>query len=276
MNYRHAYHAGNSADVFKHAALLALLAALKQKPAPLFALDTHAGSGRYDLTADEPQKTLEHEGGIGRLRASPTPLPPLLADYVAAAGALGPASYPGSPLFVRQALRPGDRLVACEKHPEEAAKLKAVFRHDRQVAVHETDGYHGLRAFLPPPENRGLVLIDPPFESKDEFATLSQALADATRRWSNGVYMVWYPLKERAPIAAFYDHRVASGTRKQLVAEVWQRRPSADTGLNGSGLLLINPPYRFDDTLRELTAALHPRLSHAEAPAPSVRWLVPE
>ena len=185
MNYRHVYHAGNFADVFKHVVLLTLLRHLHKKPQPFCYLDTHAGSGRYLLSSPEAQRTLEYSQGIGRLYAA-ADLPPLLADYVervrgadAANSADALLVYPGSPLIAQTMLRPQDRAVLMELHPADAASLKALFRGNRQVAVHAGNGYHGLKAFLPPPERRGLVLIDPPAPA----ASSSTACA---RQWAAG------------------------------------------------------------------------------------------
>ena len=177
MNYRHAFHAGNFADVVKHALLLDLLRAMQRKDKPFLVLDTHAGIGRYDLSAGPAEKTGEWRDGIAKILAA---RPEALADYLALVEQLG--LYPGSPALAAALLRPGDRLIACELHPEDAATLKQNFRGSPGVAVHERDGYEALRAFLPPPERRGLVLIDPPFERPDEFAALEKNLRRRLRK----------------------------------------------------------------------------------------------
>lgn len=282
MNYRHAYHAGNAADVFKHAVLAMLIGHLKAKPAPFRVLDTHAGIGRYDLRAEAALKTGEWLAGIGRLAAADG-LPPEIAPYLDAVRALnpgppdgdGPRWYPGSPRLVRHLLRPDDRLSAVELHPEDARALKAEFAGDRQVAVHRMDGYLALKAHLPPPERRGLVLIDPPFEATDEFDRLAKGLALAQRRWPGGIKALWYPIKERAAVWRFQDAVERSGVPKVLVAEMTTRPEDTHTRLNGSGMLIANPPWRLDETLREVLPALHRALGTGEGGA-RVEWLVPE
>src|SRR5882757_3938862 len=213
MNYRHGYHAGNFADVLKHTALCELLRLLTAKDKKLFVLDSHAGAGGYDLGSGLARRTGEAEAGIARLIASPrAAMPPAVARYLAAVAAydrkFGPAGggvrrYPGSPRLVRAALRPGDRFIACELQPAEALALKREFAGDRAVEVRQADGYKTLKAQLPPPERRGLVLIDPPFEAADEFERLARAVRHGLRRFATGCYAVWYPIKDAAAVAGF-------------------------------------------------------------------------
>src|SRR6185369_1042579 len=213
MNYRHGYHAGNFADVLKHLALCELLRLLTVKDKNLLVLDTHAGAGGYDLTGDLARRTHEAEAGVLRLMTLPKAgMPGAVARYLAAVAAydrkFGPAGggvrrYPGSPRLVRAALRPGDRFVACELHPADALALKREFAGERAVEVRQADGYHALKAMLPPLERRGLLLIDPPFEAADEFARLQRALRQALRRFATGCYAIWYPIKDEAAVAAF-------------------------------------------------------------------------
>jgi 23S rRNA (adenine2030-N6)-methyltransferase len=240
VNYRHAFHAGNFADVVKHALLLDLLRAMQRKDKPFLVLDTHAGIGRYDLSSGPAEKTGEWRDGIGKLLAvKPEPL----ADYLELVEKLG--LYPGSPAIAAALLRPGDRLIACELHPKDAATLKQNFRGVPGMAVHERDGYEALRAFLPPPERRGLILIDPPFERPDEFAALEKHLCAAFEKFRTGVFAVWYPVKHRAPVRAFFERLKGSKLRDAVAAE-FLRRPATDpTRLNGCGLLVVNPPYGF-------------------------------
>lgn len=254
MNYRHIYHAGNFADVVKHAVLCRLMAALKRKDKPFHVLDTHAGLGSYDLESIEARKTGEAALGIGRLLAASDP-PELLSPYLDAVRALNGESlrwYPGSPRLIRALLRPGDRLAAVELHPADARALADEFKGDRQVKVHELDGYHALKAFLPPSERRGLILIDPPFEVSDEFERLAEGLAAAHRRFAGGIFVVWYPIKDQAPVARFHQAMIASGLRRLLAVElrIWNG-DDADR-LNGSGLLIVNPPFGLVDELRIL------------------------
>lgn len=263
MNYRHAFHAGNHADCLKHALLLALVESFKRKPTPFRVLDTHAGRGLYDLASDEAQRTGEWLRGAGRLQ-SVTEGP--LAPFVAALRAAGfPRAYPGSPALVRAALRPGDMLVCSELHPEEHAELRALFARDSQVAVHRRDGYEAIRAFTPFPEKRGLVLIDPPFEQPGEFDTLAAAIAAAHKKFRNGILAAWYPIKHRAPVRAFHQALKDAAIPDIVAAELFLREPTDPQRLNGSGLLVVNPPWGFEDAARAILAALLDRLGDAEA-----------
>ncbi|GLR68749.1 ribosomal RNA large subunit methyltransferase J [Acidocella aquatica] len=251
MNYRHAFHAGNFADCVKHALFIQLLRAMQRKDKPLLVLDTHAGIGRYDLSSGPAEKTGEWREGISKILAARDPA---LADYTALIEQLG--LYPGSPAIATALLRPTDRLVACELHPEDAAALRRNFQGTPGVAVHERDGYEALRAFLPPPEKRGLILIDPPFERPDEFATLAKNLLTAYAKFKTGVYVVWYPIKHRAPVRAFFETLQLANVRDVIAAE-FLRRPALDPArLNGCGLLVINPPYGFAETALPVLHAL--------------------
>lgn len=285
MNYRHAYHAGNFADVVKHAVLALALERLKAKDAAFCVIDTHAGIGRYDLNAPAARKTGEWRGGIGRLLArDPAMLPSELRPYLAAVKALNGGGlkdgelrwYPGSPRLVRSLMRRQDRLVLLELHPEDAAALAELFARDPQVSVHQADGYVALKAMLPPRERRGLVLIDPPFEVKDEFERVVRALRQAHRRWATGHYLVWYPIKDRAPVAAFHEALQATGIGRILVTELLLR-PADDAGrLNGCGLVLVNPPWPIEDRLKELMPVLANILAAERGGGSRVAWLVPE
>ncbi len=259
MNYRHAFHAGNFGDCVKHALLVRLLRALMRKPAPLFVLDTHAGAGRYELTAGPAERTGEWRAGIARLLDAP---PAPLADYVGLVRQLG--LYPGSPALARALLRPGDRLACCELHPEEYVALRRRYARDPAVAVHRRDGREALGALLPPAERRGLILIDPPYEDPDEFARLAAGLRAGTAKFATGVFAAWYPIKHRAPVRAFFAAMQESGIRDILAAELWLREPLDPTRLNGCGMLVINPPYRFEDEVPPILAALLARLGTGE------------
>ena len=258
MNYRHAFHAGNFADCMKHALLGLLLQALARKPAAFLVLDTHAGIGRYDLGGTQATRTLEWQGGIGRLlHAPPAGLPPAYLDLVRRAGA--PDIYPGSPLIAAKMLRPQARLVCCELHPEDSHALRALFAGNSQVSVHARDGYAALPALLPPREaRRGLVLIDPPFEQPDEFTRLAEGLKAAHRRFATGILAGWYPIKHRAPVRAFLDSLRDSGMRDIVALELTLRPPLDPTRLNGCGLVVINPPFGFvEAALPALRALTH-------------------
>lgn len=277
VNYRHAFHAGNFADVFKHAILLALLDALTAKDKPLCYLDTHAGRGAYRLDDPEPLKTGEWRDGIGRLFDT-TEVPEPLRRYVAAIRACNPDGalhvYPGSPLFAAEALRAEDRLVLCETQADEAAALRAQFRDDRRVHVHARDGYAALNALLPPTEKRGLVLIDPPFEAQEgEFAAIEAALSKAHARWSNGVYAVWYPIKSHRTIAPFHRHLSEGSFQRVLVAELMVLPDDSPLRLNGCGMLVANPPWQIDRTLSVLLPALRNTLAQSPRAGQRLRWL---
>jgi 23S rRNA (adenine2030-N6)-methyltransferase len=279
MNYRHAFHAGNFADVLKHAVLVALLRALIRKDAPLACVDTHAGAGRYDLGGPEAAKTGEHAAGIGRLLAAPR-LPALLRDYLAvvrgdAAEGAPLRDYPGSPLIAARLLRPADRLLLCELQDAECAALRLAFAVDPRVAVHQRDGYAALNALLPPRERRGLVLVDPPFEAQDhEFRAIEAALDGAIRRFPQGVYAVWYPIKLRRHVAPFHRWLRGCGMPKVLVAELLLRPDDSAQTLNGCGMAILNAPWRVDEALAPALAALPGLLGAGRGGGHSLQWLV--
>ena len=242
MNYRHAYHAGNLADVLKHAAMIAVLTHLRKTPAGFAVLDSHAGRGLYDLGSEEARKTGEAAQGYARLRPL-ADLPPLLQSYRELVESCGGNRYPGSPLVGLNLLRPGDRLVAIEKHPDEFAALRQVLGQDSRVRLTEGDGYRQLAKLLPPRERRGLVLIDPPYEAEDEFQTAVRTLIAAYRRFATGIYLLWYPAKERTAVAAAAGELLNGGIKELLRLEL-------DVGgggdrLSATGLLVINPPFGF-------------------------------
>jgi len=240
----------------KHALLVALLRALQRKPGPLFVLDTHAGAGRYDLASEPALRTKEAADGIFRLLDG---VPAALEEYVATVRGLG--LYSGSPALIRSLLRPDDRLACCEAHPEDAAALRRLFRDDRQVAVHRRDAWEALKALLPPALKRGLVLIDPPYEDPREFERLAEGLAVAHARFRTGVLAAWYPVKHRAPVRAFFD---TVGIRDVIAAELLLREPLDPTRLNGCGLLIVHPPYQFEQEAQSILDALLDRLGNRE------------
>jgi 23S rRNA (adenine2030-N6)-methyltransferase len=259
VNYRHAFHAGNFADCMKHAVLAWLLRALMRKSAALFMLDTHAGAGRYDLDGEPAARTGEWRKGIGRLLDDP-PLP--LTDYVGLVRALG--LYPGSPTLTRALLRPDDRMACCELHPEDATALRRQFAHDRQVAVHHRDAWEALGALLPPKQRRGLILIDPPFEDPQEFTELAAGVAAGYHRFRTGVFAAWYPIKHRAPVRGFLSDLQEGGTRDIVAAELCLREPVDPARLNGCGMLVVNPPYHFEQEALPILTALLDRLGNRE------------
>jgi 23S rRNA (adenine2030-N6)-methyltransferase len=261
MNYRHAYHAGNFADVVKHLALTAILLHLRRKAAPFAVIDTHAGRGAYDLAGEKASRTGEGANGIGKLggvRADGA-----LGEYLRIAG--GGASYPGSPLIAAALLRPQDRLVAVEKHPEEAAALKAALSGVRNARAEEGDGYARLPALLPPPERRGVVLIDPPFEAEDEFAAEAEALRTGLRRWATGIFLLWFPIKSAAEANAFAGEILNAGVKKaaRVDLDIGAEAPAmgTKTRLTATGLIVINPPHGFAEEMREALARITPLLS---------------
>ena len=256
MNYRHAYHAGNFADVVKHLAEVAILSHLRKKQTPFAVLDSHAGRGLYDLTSAAARKTGEAGAGIGRLRGMAGPA--LLTDYLTLAAAEDAGVYPGSPLIAARMLRSQDRLVAIEKHPEEVAALRQVLSPWRKAHVEEADGYARLVALLPPPERRGLVLMDPPFEAPDEFETAAGVLREAIRRFATGIYLIWYPVKSDAAARAFEGEVLASGVATALKIET--TIDAAEGKLGRAGLLVLNPPFGFAAAMEETLAAVAPRL----------------
>lgn len=282
MNYRHAYHAGNFADVVKHVVLSLLLDYLKQKDKAFRVVDTHAGIGRYDLSSAEAQKTGEWQGGIGRLIHAPIEksAAALLAPYLEAVRSLNPdggvKKYPGSPLIARYLMREQDRLSAIELHDADAARLKTLFAGDFQTRVIELDGWLALGAHLPPKEKRGLVLIDPPFEEAGEFDRLVDGMQKAHRRWPGGIYALWYPIKDRKAIIAFRKALKQSGVPKLLDIEFEIRPASREPSLDGSGMVVVNPPFTLERELRIVLPVLH-RLLAVEKPAHwSLEWLAGE
>jgi 23S rRNA (adenine2030-N6)-methyltransferase len=282
LSYQHEYHAGNHADVLKHAVLACALGALTQKPAPLRVLDGFAGSGRYDLFGPEASRHAEYKGGITRLLAAaerPGVVPAALAPYLDAVRALNPdgrlRQYPGSPALALALLRPGDTVELLEQHPKAERALRAAVRGDRRARIHVRDAYEGLPALVPPKERRGLVLIDPSYEVKDEFKRVPELLAACHRRWPQGVYAVWYPLI-RDPLAERFVNRVvATGIRRLYQVEVAVGPPRRQ-GLWGSGMLLVNPPFGLDAELGPVAGALHAVLAGEGAALPEARWLVGE
>jgi len=275
VNYRHAFHAGNFADVHKHVVLLALLERLKQKPKPLLYLDTHAGRGSHDLRAEDATRSGESREGIARLAGRPVRSADLFR-YLQATHAAGaaPTHYPGSPLLALGALREGDRAVLVEQQPAEAQALQQATSRMRDVSIVCGDGYAALKAYLPPRENRGLVLIDPPYEADTEFADAERALRFGLSRWPNGVFALWYPIKAGAQSQRLNAALQASGLRKLLRLELTVRPADSPIGLNGSGLVIANPPWKFDAEVREALDELHTALEGKGASR--VDWLVDE
>ena len=281
MNYRHIYHAGNFADVHKHVLLVALFDYLLLKPKPIFYLDTHAGRGLYDLHSAEATKGGEWRLGIGTMLKKQFEHSLLKRYLDCLRGIVGddwPAirTYPGSPLIARALLRATDRAVFVEKNAREAEDLKAAVPRRRDLSILCEDGYIALKAHTPPKENRGLVLIDPPYEESNEFDLVTQSLISAWRRWPTGLYALWYPLTASAAPQHMHQVISQSGLRKVLIAEFALRPLDSPIGLNGSGMLIVNPPWRLDEQLHAAQTELHAMLSPSGAGSTRVEWLVGE
>jgi 23S rRNA (adenine2030-N6)-methyltransferase len=272
MNYRHAFHAGNHCDVLKHAALCLVLERLKAKEKPFAVLDTHAGRGLYDLMSEAALRTAEHKGGVARVLADPAP-PVALAPYIEAVARANPFGglrwYPGSPMIVVEALRDGDSAKFCELHPEERDALEAAVGSDGLVKIFDRDGYQAVRAFLPPVERRGLVLIDPPYEQPGEYARLAEALGDGMKRWATGIFIIWRPVKDACGWREFTH--TAEGIGDTLTVELNIRGP-VDDKLTGSGLFIVNPPFGLSESLAEALPWLADRL----AIGPGAGWSLKE
>jgi 23S rRNA (adenine2030-N6)-methyltransferase len=271
MNYRHLYHAGNFADVFKHTILLAVLTALQRKAAAYCYLDTHAGAGLYQLTSAAAQKTQEYKRGIHALlaRNSAISLPTVLQRYLALVEHYHVPTdpelmyYPGSPLLARQVLRVQDRMLLCELQPDELLQLKQQFVRDKQVATHHCNGYQALKALLPPREQRGLVLIDPPFEAADEFSQIIQGLSVALKRWHHGIYAIWYPIKHRWQVKEFQQH-IISLSVPHINAELTLLEPAPlPPQLTACGMVIINPPWQLYEELQHELFPCLAQLLHA-------------
>lgn len=285
MNYRHAFHAGNFADVVKHATVALVIEHLKLKSAPFRVVDTHAGVGRYDLLGPEASKTGEWLDGIGRLAGADLPpeIGALLSPYLSSVAALNEApltrdtirAYPGSPLVARHLLRPDDKLIVNELHPQDHASLEALFEGDRQTKVMDLDGWTALKAVLPPPERRGLMLVDPPFEEPGELARLVQGLRDAARRFETGIAILWYAIKDERVLVPFRRELAESGLEKLLDVTLMVRSANG-AGLAGCGLVIMNPPFGLESKLRRLTEFLAEALAVGEGAMASVRWLAGE
>ncbi len=279
MNYRHIYHAGNFADVLKHAVLARLIIYMQNKDKAFRVLDTHAGIGLYDLSSEEAQKTGEWRDGIGRLIDAdlPAAAADLLAPYLRIIREMNPQSdlklYPGSPKLARMLFRPQDRLSAMELHPDDARRLARLFEGDYQARVTELDGWLALGAHLPPKEKRGIILVDPPFEEEGEYERLAKGLATAYRRFPGGTYCLWYPLKKGAPIKAFHQALQELEIPKILCLELSVRSDRETTGLSGSGLIVINPPFTLKDEMHALLPVLKDVLAQDRFASQRAFWL---
>ncbi len=283
MNYRHDYHAGNFADVFKHVALRLLLGAMHRKPKPFFYLDTHAGRPEYALDGEAASRTAEWRHGIGRLwhrnglDAGVAAHVALVHEWPGNTESSQPRVLPGSASVAQSLLRPQDRAAFCETLAAAAHELRDGFEADERVAVHERDGYEALKALLPPSERRGVVLVDPPFEQPGEFDRLVSGLRTAHARWANGVFALWYPLKDEAAVASFKENLAAAGIPRILTAELWPWPRDVGARFAGCGLAIVNPPWQLDEQLRSALACLSDELAaDPDRAGYRVEWLVGE
>jgi 23S rRNA (adenine2030-N6)-methyltransferase len=278
MNYRHIYHAGNFADVAKHVALMYCLGALQRKDSALFVLDSHAGRGFYDLQAAEAHKSGEAGRGIQRLIETSFG-ETALSDYFAAIRARRGkrlARYPGSPALIAGGLRPQDRALFVELMPAEARAAEREVESLGRTRTEIGDGYAALKAFLPPEERRGLVLIDPPYESLDELKLMLQAFKDAYRRWPSGVFLMWYPIRSAVQRSMVHARFEALQITKMLFADLAVHPDDAGVGLAGSGLMIVNPPYGADDYLNDAYAAIHKGIAASGSGYVEIARLTPE
>src|ERR1700744_433130 len=276
MNYRHAFHAGNFADVIKHIVLVRILTYLQEKEAAFRVIDTHAGAGLYDLTSEEAERSGEWLTGIARVmqaRFSPAAIE-LVMPYLDLVRAFNPQSdlktYPGSPLIARGLLRPQDRLTACELEPNARKKLIEALRRDEQARVVDLDGWMALSAFVPPNERRGLVLIDPPFEAKDEFERMAAGFATAFAKWPTGSYLLWYPAKSRRATDVLAEQVAATTASaaspgKCLRLEFSVAPQTEDPALTSAGLLIVNPPWTLANELKIILPELEKPLGQGGA-----------
>lgn len=278
MNYRHAYHAGNFADVLKHAVLAAVLLRMQVRPKPLCYVESHAGAGIYRLDAPQARRSREADSGVFRL-AGAARRSAALAAYLRVVAALPEnsaalRSYPGSPLLAAGLLGEEDRLLLMEVVPEEASALRLLFRHDDRVAVHCRDGWEALGALLPPTPRRGLLLVDPPYEAPDDFRKVVAGLELARRRWPVGVLAAWYPIKDRRTLRPFHRELGAAGLGGVLRVELSLHPDDNPTGLHGSGMVIAAPPWGLEQDLRELVGELAQLLRQDVAPRQLVDWIV--
>ncbi len=282
LSYRHSYHAGNFADVMKHVTLVAAVRALHRKDGACYFQDTHAGRGVYDLDTPEASQNREFDSGIGRIWTHDAEPPVAVGRYLDIVRLLNPGPnaaaryYPGSPALLSALLRRDDRLLLTELHPADHAALSSGFRGDRRIHLHKQDAWQGLKAFLPPAERRGLVLIDPSYERRDEYDHVVQGVQTACARWPHGVFLIWYPLMSTAQRNAFHENIRRTGIRKILCAELSIAPLSHHLQLSGSGILIVNPPWQLDDELANVLPWLTRQLQRQAQGGHYLDWLVPE
>ncbi len=258
MNYRHIYHAGNFADVLKHIVLIILVKALQRKETGFCYLDTHAGIGYYDLTSIQAQKSKEFANGFEKILTMPNPAE-CIQEYIRICS--NTSLYPGSPAIVKALLRPQDRMALCELHPEDFQTLKKNFPHYKQISMHHLDAYLSVKALLPPKEKRGLILIDPPYEQSTEFSDIIDAIEDAIKRFSTGVYAIWYPVKHERAVKEFHQQLKEVTSRPFLNCELCIYPNDVGSQLNGCGMTIVNPPFKIDEEINSILPSLWETLS---------------
>lgn len=281
LSYRHAFHAGNYADVVKHLIVNLIMESLCRKESSFCYLDTHAGTAFYDLNNEFAQKTGEFKDGIQLLWQLPeSDIHPLAVTYMRTLRAFNPGQnlnlYLGSPAFARHFLRPQDSMTLMELHPQDVELLKARFKGDKQVHIHQRDGFEGLIALVPPKEKRGLVLIDPSYELKQDYIEAVETLKKAHKRWQQGIYALWYPLLNEQPQEKMLKKLASSGIKKILLVELSREASHTPRAMYGTGMVIINPPYQLDEALQELLPWLWPLLSPHTKGKWRVEWLVKE
>ncbi|WP_028114747.1 23S rRNA (adenine(2030)-N(6))-methyltransferase RlmJ [Ferrimonas kyonanensis] len=278
LSYRHSFHAGNHADVLKHTVQALILESLKRKDKPFVVHDTHSGAGRYDLHSEHSEKTGEYVDGIARIWG--LDCPQSMHPYLKAVKALNPNGelrhYPGSPLLTKTLTREQERLVLTELHPTDFPRLRQEFRGERRAKLYQEDGYARLKASLPPKERRGVVLIDPPYELKNEYKDLVKGIKEAVQRWASGTYAIWYPVVRRQEITTLERALARTGIRNILQIEMNVDADNMDYGMTGSGMIVINPPWTLEQQMRELLPWLTPKLAQTELASHRVHWIVPE
>ncbi|WP_017349846.1 23S rRNA (adenine(2030)-N(6))-methyltransferase RlmJ [Pantoea sp. A4] len=279
LSYRHSFHAGNHADVLKHTVQSLIIESLKEKEKPFFYLDTHAGAGRYQLSGEHAERTGEYLEGIGRIWQQPD-APELLAPWLSAVKSLNHSGnlryYPGSPLIARHLLREDDKLQLTELHSSDYPLLRNEFSKDARARVERADGYQQLKSKLPPPSRRGLILIDPPYEMKSDYQAVVKGIQEGYKRFNTGIFALWYPVVMRQQIKHMLRDLEATGIRRILQIELAVRPDSDQRGMTASGMIVINPPWKLEQQMRELLPWLHKTLVPNGNGHTKVEWIVPE
>lgn len=279
LSYRHSFHAGNHADVLKHCVQSLIIQALTEKDKPLLYLDSHAGAGRYLLDSPQAERTGEYLDGIAMIWKN-SATPELLKPYLDAVRSLNPSGklkyYPGSPLIARYLLREQDKLLLTELHPTDYPLLRKEFSKDNRARVEKGDGYKQIRSKLPPPSRRGLILIDPPYELKSDYQAVVQSIAEGHKRFGSGVYALWYPVILRQQIKKMLASLKQTGIRRILQIELAVVPDSDKRGMTGSGMIVINPPWKLDQQMQTLLPWLHKQLVPAGTGHTYLEWVVPE